>query len=372
MTSNTSTDSVYPGAVSSAMLSAPLHDAFSNAIRAARAGDTLAGLKLAQQAYRMAKSTNIPSAEIEALNILAICRNASGAYIEGMAAAMDAFRIAKQIKDPLGTVYAVTTCASGAGAILDTLDISLRMLERCLARAIELKNVPLKVRVHNIRGILLGSLHQFDDAEREYALAMHSINQAGALTPATLVAGNQVHLAVIRATFAGDELRPGLLNTAEKMAEEVFAVARQSGNVEDAARLHYSLGLLRFQQNDAARALDEFRQALALASRIKHRARIIDIHMEMGKVLTAQGRLGEALSVYQTAYNVADGHRPSRLLAEACSRIAEIQNALGDTHEAAHMRSKAKQEFAEFSKQSGNVRRDLETFWKTVEDLPAD
>ena len=149
-----------------------------------------AALRQARAAYaRVARSSNTDD-KIIGLNCLALCQASHGSYIEAIATAMDAFSLAQSVGDELQQAHALTTLAGAGTFVLDTIDASRNMLDRCIAIAKSHRDVALEVRDRSIRGVVLGNLLRFDEAQIDFEWASARIAEAGAMTWLLLVQGN--------------------------------------------------------------------------------------------------------------------------------------------------------------------------------------
>ena len=359
------------GLASSAAVPAGLRAAGIEAIRTTRGGDTVGGMKLARRVYTQAKDSEDLHAELDALNVLAVCQAAHGAFIEAVATTIDATRLATRLDDRLGMAHALATLAGAAGFILDTLEISIRMLDRCVAVALEMNDVGLEVRARTIRGIMLGNLKRFEEGERDFAIAMEKIEASGELNSKALVAGNLASIASKRARAAPSDAREALWSLAEERTDAAAALARRDGNLDVESRCSHNMGDLYFQQNDWEAALAAYRKSLELSARARHKARLIDAYIEIGRIHAVCGRLQDGLDVYEAAFAAADTNRPTNQVAIACDRMADLYERLGNDSEALRLREKAERERAEFDRESEHTRRELAAFWRNFETGPA-
>lgn len=347
-------------------LSPELQSALSQAIRTARAGDTQGGLKQARQAWQLAKEEGTPTAKLSALNTLAICQTVHGAFIEAIATAMDAFQIGQRLGARIETIHALTTLAGATAFVFETFDTALQALDFCLEFAETLNDQPLEIRIHAIRGVMLGNQKRFEEAEHEFATAMRFIAYADANTPPSLVAGNWASLYAKRARNAPATQRAVLIAAAEAKTAEALAIARQENNRDAEIRMFYNLGDLRYLHGDMCGARTLFLRVLELLGPRGQKTRIIDTHVEIGRTYAAEGQLAAALTSYQAAYREASTNRPSIQLEAVCNRMAEIYDQQGLHDEAEQQRTYAARERADFQREYENIRRQLERFWQPM------
>jgi len=353
------------------MVSQKLHDATRAAIRATRQeGNTLKGLRLARRMVALAQQENSVPAELEALNFLAICQAANGDYMEAIAASIDAFDKAKKLQDQLGMAHALTTLAGAASFILDTLDVSLLMLDECLKFALGLDNVALEARVRALRGVVLGSLERFDESEAEFERALQLIPFAGANTPRALVIGNHAHLAVKRARAAPVLDQPPWWQRAQIQSDAALAVARTDGNHMSESLLHFSRGELNRQQGKYDVALAEYSEVMRFAKAAKQGMRIAETHFEIAHIYELRDSHEAALAEYQAALHVAESHRPMRLISLIYAAMAKLQHKLGHINQVEALQKKAYEEKAVFLRESGHTRRALNEFWRGLSAMP--
>lgn len=337
------------------------------AIRTSRCGETLAGMDLARDAFRLAQSESEPASSLEALNTIAICQAAHVAFIQAVATAIDAFELARKLEDRAAMAQALTTLAGAAGFILDTLDVTLAMLARCLDYALAANDVALEVRVRNIRGVMLGNLKRCDEADREFAIALIKVDQAGENTPRTLVMGNHAHVAVKRARDVADRERPAIWAEAEARIDAALTVAHRAANIDAESRIYYSLGELRLQQRRYEEAADAYNHSMRLLHRLKQRSRIIECWIDIARIRIGQQHLFEALSALHSAQREAEADRPTRQISRACTMLAEVYRQLGILDEAERHERLAQAEHADFQRESEQARRQLQSFWHAME-----
>jgi len=362
---------MHPGFASASMVSQKIHDATRAAIRATRQeGNTLKGLRLARRMVVLAQQENSAPAELEALNFLAICQAANGDYMEAIAASIDAFDKAKKLQDQLGMAHALTTLAGAASFILDTLDVSLLMLDECLKFALILNNVALEARVRALRGLVLGSLERFDESEAEFERTMQLIPFAGANTPRALVIGNHAHLAVKRARAAPASEQLPLWQRAQTQSDAALAVARTDGNHISESLLHFSRGELNRRLGKYDVALTEYREVMRFAKAAKQGMRIAETHFEIAHIYALRDSNEAALAEYQAALHVAESHRPMRLISPIYMAMAKLQRKLGHINQVAALQKKAEEEKTVFLRESEHTRRALNEFWRGLSAMP--
>lgn len=353
------------------MISPELRSACDNAIHSARRGDTRAGVGLARHAYRLARHES-PAAELEALNALALCQSANGAFIESIATSIDAFRLALQLESRVGAAYALTGMAGAASYILDADQVALDMLHASRREAEAIGDKVLLARIHNTFGLVYGNLKRFDDAEREYDAGIalvHAVrDRASLVTPAYLMAGNRAFLSVqrMRAATATAAARMDFEVEAERRVRYVLAVATDERNVDAEARAWFCLGQLRAAQGRADEALAAFGETRARAERIRHHPRLIDTHCEISRLAEARRDHEAALEALELAYELADANRPSGKISSICEDIARMYAALGRKRDAAQYEARTLRERESFLRENDNAVRDLNAFWRTV------
>ena len=348
-----------PGLFSSAGIQPELRATLDEAIRVSRGGNTALGVTKALAGVRTARRAEDDASMLEALNTLAICQAAHGAFIEAVANGIDAFHLARGRNDRLGMAHALTTLAGASGFILDSLEPAVELLGRCLEMALALGDSALAVRIRNIRGILLGNLKRFEEAERDFDAALASIGEAGPNTPHSLVACNLAALMAKAARVAGGEEREALWRRGEELTDSAFELARRDGNIEAQSRMHFNRGDLAIQKGQVERGLREFETSHEIGYRLRHRARVVDTQLHIGQILESRGELEPALKIFGAAHLEAEGLRPTRILADVTERMAAIHERLGNAQAAARMRAVAGEEAAEYERASRVSRHDL-------------
>lgn len=339
---------------------------FDTAVRLSRSGKTLDGLRHARAAYKVVVESGDESMRRKALNTLAICQGAHGQFIEAVADAIDAYTLSRAAGDTLEATHALATLAGAASFILDTLDTSMRMLDKCLEQALVLQDVPLEVRVRNVRGILLGTLGRFAFAEHEFAVALSLVDRAGENTRPAMLMGNVAALSVKQARAADENMRPVHWDIAIARIQETLDIAVLEGNTDVESRGHYNLGDVRLQQGNIRSALAAFERAMNLARSIGQRARVIDAHVERGKLFAAAADWQAAQAEFQAAFDVADAHRPTIQTATAAEHLGMVCDQLGDTKGALGWIARAGVERELFERESAQARRQLETLWREI------
>ena len=340
--------------------------ACKHAILTSRCGDTRGGLALAQQAYRQARAVGTSEALLEGLNALAICQATSGCYIESVACAIDAFRLARRIDNRMATLNALTTLIAASNHLLDTGAATLSMVDRTILAATELADLALVVRLHNIRGVILGALGRYSEGESALLLALSLSERADRTTPASMIVGNLANLAVHQARGALHEQRAPLLSNAERRIADALAIALTEKSAEAEIRVWFNSGLLRAGQNQLDQACDAFQHSLDLALQLKHLARAIDARIELGIVLARMAQHEEAIDVLETAYADADTARPSKQLHVASEHLQNIYQTLGREREAMASAATAERERAEYDRERENAGRELRSFWLEI------
>lgn len=340
---------------------------FDTAVRLARSGKTLAGLKHAHAAYKMVVEGGDPALRRKALNTVAICQGAHGQFIEAVADAIDAFTLSRQAGDALEATHALATLAAAASFILDTLDTSMRMLDRCLDASLQLGDIPLEVRVRNVRGILLGTLKRFGEAEREFAAAMALVDRAGENTRPAMLAGNIAALSVKQARAADEAGQPHYWAIALTRIQEALDIAVNDANADVESRAYYALGDVRMQQGEGAAALAAFAKSMDLAKSVGQRARVIDALVERGKLFSAALDWESARKEFQAAFDEADAQRPTIQTATAAEHLGVVCEWLGDAKGALGWIARAGVERELYERESAQARRQLEIFWREIE-----
>ena len=350
------------------MISETIQAVCDNAIRSSRRGDTRSGIELARQAYRLARRES-PQAELAALNASAICQGANGCFIEAIASAIDAVRLARQHVNQRAATEALITMAGAASFILEADSVVLEMLALCRAEADALADKSLQVRIHNTFGLIYGNLARFDEADREYdqgiALVDRADTRASMLTPAYLMSGNRAYLSVQRARAATPEDFGPLVVDAEARIRHVLGIASAEMNIDAESRAFFCLGQLRTLQRQNVDALQAFGEALTRATQIRHHPRLIDTHIEIGKLHASALQFDLALEAMEAAFEFADGNRPTAKVSTACEGIAAMYEKLGRQREAAHYHAKALREREAFERDNEYAVRDLNSFWRS-------
>lgn len=352
------------------MVSAALQVACDNAIRTARRGDTRAGVGLARHAYRLARQEGQP-AELEALNALALCQTANGAYMESIATSIDAFGLASLIGDRGGAAHALTAMAGSASFILDANAVALEMLQTCVQEAAELGDTVLATRVHNTFGIIYANLGRFDEGDAHYEMGMKLVengdNRAAIFVPHYLFLGNRAYLAVqrLKAAQSGASQAQVDVLVADALAriERVMLISGAEANIDAEARAYFCLGQLRALQGSTAAALAAFVETLKRATIIRHYPRIIDTQIEMSLLYRQARRYDDAMQALEAAYELADANRPTSRVPIICEGVAETLAKLGREPEAVLYRAKTLREREAFSRQNDYAMHDLQSFW---------
>jgi tetratricopeptide (TPR) repeat protein len=355
------------------MVSEALQAACDNAIRIARRGDTRSSVGLARHAYRLARQESQP-AELEALNALALCQTANGAYIESIATSIDAFALASLIGDRGGAAHALTAMAGSASFILDANAVALEMLTTCVKEATELGDTVLEARVHNTFGIIYSNLGRFDEGDRHYELGMQLVergdNRASIFVPHYLFLGNRAYLSVQRLKAAPPEMHEAelarLASDSLARIERVMRISGAEANIDAEARAYFCLGQLRAHQGIVPDALSAFLETLKRASIIRHYPRIIDTQIEMGRLYREAGRYEDAMQALEAAYELADANRPTNRVPIICEGVAETLAKLGREREALLHRAKTQREREAFNRQNDHAMRDLQAFWQRL------
>jgi tetratricopeptide (TPR) repeat protein len=342
--------------------------AVESAIVATRGGDALGGLRQARLAYsRVARGNNIAD-KIIGLNCLALCQASHGSYIEAIATAMDVFALAQGEGDELQQAYALTTLAGAANFVLDTIDASHKMLDRCIDIAQTHGDIALEVRGRSIRGMVLGTLQRFDEANHDFEWATQHISQAGVMTPLRLVEGNWAQMFLKRAKIRQGEAREADWAAAETRILRVLADNEASDDIEAQSRLHSSVGDLRLHQGRREEAIHAYTRSLALGVKVRNIGSIVRAQMDLAHMALASGEFSLALSQFDAAYMSAETIRPSSQLAAACRGAAQAW-ALDDTVTAEvrtarikHYEAQAQLEDEKFRQARAHTKKALEAF----------
>jgi uncharacterized protein HemY len=131
--------------------------------------------------------------------------------------------------------------------------------------------------------------------------------------------------------------------------------------------MRFNRAELLFQKGRMDESLAEYRRSMTLAEILRHRTRIADIYVEMGRVNMAAKQWQAALACFEAGYNAADANRPSSHAATTCDRLADVHDALGNADEAARQRARATRERESFDRESAHAREALEAFWREHE-----
>ncbi len=337
------------------------------AIRTARSGDTPAGLKLAQRAWKDARDGDAES-QLYALNTLANCQAIHNDYIEAVASAIDAYEIAARQADEVAQIFALITLAGASGFTLETYDETLVALDRCRQRAEKIEDSYLLRRIGNICGVMLGNLGRFDEAEREFEWVEAHADETDVNTPPTLVGGNHAHCALKRARAATGAERERWLAIADQRTECTLSLARSRGNRDAESRMMFNHGEICSVRGDWPAAIESFGEALVLARALRQRIRVIDVLVELGRVRMGAGQWQEALETFGAAFAEADTMRPTIRAAQAADYQADALQALDRQSEAKHQRAVAERERKQFERERDHVRQALQAFWR---DHPA-
>lgn len=375
---------LYSGLASASLVSFELHQAIDAALHATRVeGNTLEGLRLARRAMALAKVEDSAGSIVEALNLLAICQAANGAYIEAIAGSIDAFHAAKKLQDRLAMAHAMATLSGASSAILETPDVSLGMLDECLKFALQLNNVSLQLRVRNLRGLVFDIVHRHKDSENEFIRAMQLVPFAGKNIPRAMVAANHAHVVINHACAATiDRQRVQRHGTQEDAATSLtYAnLLKYARSLSDAAlemtrvdRNRMSESIARFDRGkyfvllgDTATASDEFKRAMLFAKIAKQGARVAQIHVEVAKICLMDSDPQGALAEYESALVAADSHRPLRLISRIFDEKSRVQRMLGNFKRAEILEDLAGKEASIFLRESEQTRRMLTEFWKQL------
>lgn len=352
---------------------AELLDECHDAVRAARTGSPVEGLRFARAILRKARDSGDAGSIIEAHLTLANCQGVHGDFIEAAANAMDAFDFAQDKGDLVGSLNALVTLAGASGFILDSLEPAADLLTHCLRVAQELGERPLEARARNIRGVVLGNLGRFEEAYRDFEAAMTIIESgsAGTNTPLRLVTGNFAHAFIKNAAREEPQRREPLWSRAQQLVEETMQEAASNADLEGQSRLHFVMGEMSVQKGELQAALDQFTHARRLGLVLKHRSRAIDALLEIAKVHALMGDAAAALREFEKARDEANGLRPTRTLADVEARMATIHEAQGYADEATQSQARARKEASEYERESRHSRANLLEFFQRIGRSPA-
>lgn len=299
-----------------------------------------------------------------ALNTLAICQAAQGRFIEAVSHCLDVYEQARAANDQLAECHALATLAASAGMILDTDEGGYPVLRHCLEVAAGLGDITLETRVRSLLGIRLGTMQQFDDAEREHHAALKlAMAGGGLLTPRSLLLLNLAVLGVKRLRVSAEPDRPTLASAARARTMEAMTIAQQEGNAVLMARVHYNFGDIDRVMGDAASALVQFDHALAVEDKFRSPAFLSHLLMARSEVLLSLSRWDDALVASQRAFQYAEQHRPSRDTATAAANLAALYSRRGEPDLAAQWQARTDAEKADFDRESGLVREKLIELW---------
>ena len=334
------------------------------AIRLSRAGRLKEGLKAALAVTQRLRPHGDGPMLRRALNTLAICQAAQGRFIEAVSHCLDVYERAHEANDQLAECHALATLAASAGMILETDEGGHPVLRHCLEVAIGHGDVTLEARVRSLLCIRLGTMGQFDEAERENHAALKlAVTGGGLLTPRSLLLLNLAVLAAKRLRAAAEPDRPPLASAARARTTEAMAIAQQEGNAVLAARIHYNFGDIDRIVGDAASALVQFDHALAIEENFRSPTFLSNLLMARSEVLISLSRWDDALAASLRAFHQAEQHRPARDTATAAANLASLYSRRGEPELAAQWQARADAETADFLRESRLVREKLIELW---------
>jgi tetratricopeptide (TPR) repeat protein len=350
-------------------LSANVIEEFAASLRMSRRGETKDALRRVRSAYALARELGDQSIIRQGMNTVAMCQASHGMFIEAVADAVDAYAASRAADDVLQACHAVTTLVGASGLMLGGRahgETALKLLDQCLASAHKLDNAVLECRVRMLRGIRLGSLGHFDEAEQDFATALSRLGDAPDNLPPAMLALNVAALRIKRAKQFGESM-PDLWDAARAQNKEALDMAVAECNPAVESRTCFNIADVHKQLGQQREAIAAFDHALQIAVQWKQRDQIINTQIERGGILLALGDRENALVAFEHAFHEAELHRPTPQAANAATHLADAHEATGDTTQATHWRKIAKRERSAFERESAHTKIMLEKFWASAD-----
>jgi len=332
------------------------------AVQAVRAGQVQLGLGVARRAYLEAREGGRRSDLAHALNTMALCLSANGAYIEALASGIDAFRLYADEGAACGRIRALCTIAGAATFIIDSGEATLPVLDRCVREATERGSASLRVLAHNARAVALLKTGRFDASRADFQAALALVPESDGSIPAAVVLCNLAAVAMRRTEAAAPERREALRRAAQRELAEALDAALAEGSLEAQSRGHYIRGELCLQGGEPLPALEALAESLAIAQRLRHRYRCNVLALRMADVHEALGNGAKALALLESAHTEALSRRPCKELHVVCGRLAVLHDRLGHASEAEHFGVAAGREGAQHERECVYQRRALQAF----------
>jgi tetratricopeptide (TPR) repeat protein len=332
-----------------------------------RRGQIRSAMNLVLEAYGVARKLANKPLIRRAMNTVAICMGAQGKFIEAVAEAMDAHDQSLAAGDRLEATHALTTIAGAGGMILDIDESGVPILRRCLAAALELRNVALEARVRAMLGLRLGSLRCFDEAEHQISIALRLSPLAGPLTPLSMLSINLAYLAILQLKAVQDSARGAKAQMAKERVQQALRMGQSENNpvvMGGARHLEGDIAHLLGDLPAALRAFDLAEESYAdMPSAAYPRCRLL---VARGETLCAQEDWLNAAVALEAAYDLAIFNRPSRDAGDVADRLAHLQLQLGDATQSRKWRSRAEEERLHYERESALVYTKLATLWNSV------
>ena len=181
----------------------------------------------------------------------------------------------------------------------------------------------LLYRVHNTRGIILGTLKRFDRAQTSMQLALNAARDSGSLTLLSLALANS----------ADFYLRQGNFLKARQLSEEGLAVARRHEDKSNEALALHNLGIALIQLRQLDQGKAHVQQSIAMSQAQGQNGQIADSLHELGEALERMGDLPAAAAAFQQYRRMID----QQLREETRSAVLELQAQYDDERRAKEM-----------------------------------
>jgi tetratricopeptide (TPR) repeat protein len=345
---------------------------FAEALRMSRRGETHAALKRARTAFALARETRDAATIRRGMNVVAMCQASHGFFIEAVADAIDAYEAATKAGDTREACHAATTLVGASGLMLGGrayADTALKLLGRCLAQAEYTQDAVLECRVRMLRGMRLGTMDRFDEAEHDFAVALKKRDGAPDNIPAAMLVLNLAALAIKRAKTQGQE-QPEYWDLAIVRNNESVEIAIREQNPAVESRSYFNIADVHQQRGQLPEALAAYNRALLIATKWKQRDQIINTQMARGALLLEQNNSVEALVAFEHAFHEAELHRPSPQCNAAAQRLADAHRQQANREHAAlaaEWQKRADAEHKLFTRESAETKLTLERFWVKAE-----
>jgi len=337
------------------------------AVQAVRSGQVQLGLGVARRAYHEAREGGRRSDLAHALNTMALCLSANGAYIEALASGIDAFRLYAIDGASSGRIRALCTIAGAATFILDSGEATLPVIERCVAEAAQRGDASLQVMALNTRAVALLKLKRFDAARAAFCEALELVPDSDGSIPPAVILCNMAGVAMRKAEAAPPERREALRWAAERELAEAMDASLSEGSLEGQSRALYIRAELAVQRGETHAALQALAESLGIAKALRHRYRSNVLLLRMADLHESLGDLAKALACLDAAHVEALSRRPCKELHVVCERLAALHGRLGHASESEHFGVAAGRERMQHERECDVQRRGLEAFLAEID-----